>query len=457
MSQLINKKASLSLELILSISLLGLVFASFSGGLFYSTQSTADSASQTKAVLLSEEGLEAVKSIKNRDFLSLEDGIFGLTKANNLWEFSGSNQSIENFSREIIVSTIDESTKKVVSRVKWSQYGREKSVELNRIFSNWNTITAAVPTWANPVETFSINLQSGITPVDFVIENNIAYILKTSGNPGLQIFDVSNKSNITYLGGLNISSTQYSIDKKGDHLYITSANNNSEVLIVNVSNPSSPILVTTFNAQANADAISGTIYGDYFIFGRRSSSADEINFLNISNPRSPTLAHSINFNGDVNTLTTIGNTLFIGTNSNNSEIVSYNIQSIMSPVALVTRDLNGNDDVVHINKFNDQLIVGRANGEVYTFDSGLNQKSKLTLGGSVLSTSVDFINNYIFVAVSSGTDEFVVLDYSTGQLVKISNLAVNGLAQGVIFDQSKNICFVITSDASKELLVIEPN
>jgi hypothetical protein len=91
--------------------------------------------------MLAEEGLEAVRNIRDHDFSNLTDGTYGLAVSNNQWSFSGSEDITDIFTRQIIISTIDSDTKQARAIVSWQQnQQRTGTAELVTYFSNWADI-----------------------------------------------------------------------------------------------------------------------------------------------------------------------------------------------------------------------------------------------------------------------------------------------------------------------------
>lgn len=89
---------------------------------------------ETFADLYAQEGIEAVRSLKNRAFTNLVTGTYGLSNAGNLWNFLGSNDVRSNFTRQIIVEpgqrnagnivdsggVVDPDLFKITSNVTWN-------------------------------------------------------------------------------------------------------------------------------------------------------------------------------------------------------------------------------------------------------------------------------------------------------------------------------------------------
>lgn len=140
-----TKHSAFSLiEAILSVGLFVLVITAFTGIIFYGQQSTAIAGNRARATYLAEEGLEAVRNMRDQNFTNLTDGTYGLTLASNggsnQWDFTGS-ETIDIFTRQITVSTIDASTKNIVSTITWQQTPQNVgTVTLSMNLKNWRTI-----------------------------------------------------------------------------------------------------------------------------------------------------------------------------------------------------------------------------------------------------------------------------------------------------------------------------
>lgn len=108
---------------------------------------------ETEASLVAQEGLEAVRSIKNKDWANISNGTYGLDKSSGTWEFSGSSNVNGKFTRQVVIEdvqrnaegnivesggTVDSSIKKVTARVNWNfSPTRANTVELTTYLANW--------------------------------------------------------------------------------------------------------------------------------------------------------------------------------------------------------------------------------------------------------------------------------------------------------------------------------
>jgi prepilin-type N-terminal cleavage/methylation domain-containing protein len=161
MKTFIKKQKGFSLlEVILSISIFTIGVVGI--GLFViDIQTTAErSQNLSQGILLAEEGLEAVKSIRDNNFDDIIDGTYGLYFVGGIWEFgSGPDMTIlgreddvgRTFTRTITISTSayneeaagDPSSEEIVvklikSNVSWPIRDRISDVTLSTLITNWN-------------------------------------------------------------------------------------------------------------------------------------------------------------------------------------------------------------------------------------------------------------------------------------------------------------------------------
>jgi Tfp pilus assembly protein PilV len=100
---------------------------------------------RTKAVLLAQEGLEAVRSIRDGDFDDLTNGTHGIALSGNVWALSGASDTQDQFTRTVEIGDVGTSTlegidiKVATSTVTWQfSEARSGKVELVDNITDWN-------------------------------------------------------------------------------------------------------------------------------------------------------------------------------------------------------------------------------------------------------------------------------------------------------------------------------
>jgi hypothetical protein len=126
---------------LLASSLFVLFVAAFAGTFYYGLQSSVLAGDRSQAIMLAEEGQEAVRSMKNINFANITDGTHGLVYSNNAWTFSGTQDTSNGYTRQVTVSTIDANRKSVTTSVSWQQIpGRMGAVSTIGRLTNWKTV-----------------------------------------------------------------------------------------------------------------------------------------------------------------------------------------------------------------------------------------------------------------------------------------------------------------------------
>src|SRR3989344_6507146 len=132
-------KAGFSLvEAILASAVFILLVTALVGAYLYGQEAAVLGGARSRAVLLAEEGLEAIRNIRDDDFTNLTDGTHGLAIASGEWTLSGTQDVQDIFTRQVTISSIDSKRKSVTSVVNWQQNAqRTGTVSISTNFTNW--------------------------------------------------------------------------------------------------------------------------------------------------------------------------------------------------------------------------------------------------------------------------------------------------------------------------------
>lgn len=143
-------------EVVLATSIFVLLVTALAGNIIYGQESSVLAGGRARAVFLAEEGLEAVRNIRDADFANFTDGTYGLATSSSEWNFLGSSDVRGVYTRSITISSVDADTKSVSSQVTWQQNPqRTGTVTLNTYLTNWQE--TAVPVDPNAACTIYCN------------------------------------------------------------------------------------------------------------------------------------------------------------------------------------------------------------------------------------------------------------------------------------------------------------
>ncbi|MFA5080493.1 MAG: hypothetical protein WC472_02610 [Candidatus Paceibacterota bacterium] len=124
-------------EVLLAISILAMFFVAFIGVVIYNRQIYENASNRQTAVLLAEEGIEAVRNIRDSDFDSLFNGSYELNDNGGKWLLDTNLSKSGIFTRRLVISSVGFNKKQILSSVSWNEYGHLKSVSLTSYLTNW--------------------------------------------------------------------------------------------------------------------------------------------------------------------------------------------------------------------------------------------------------------------------------------------------------------------------------
>jgi len=154
-----NKKAGISvIEVVISIAIFS-ILATVGYEVYASTNKLSQRADNTaKANWLAEEGIEAVRSIRDTNYALLTVGTKGLATSSTGWVFSGTSDVTNGFFRTIVVTNVSTDTQAIQSNVSWLEHGSTSTVSLNTRLTNWDMVMTMAS--STTINTSGANLSS---------------------------------------------------------------------------------------------------------------------------------------------------------------------------------------------------------------------------------------------------------------------------------------------------------
>lgn len=432
---------------------------------------------ETDATLWDQEGIEAVRSIKNQAWTNLTNGNHGVATGSGVWAFSGISNVKGIYTRQIAVSDIyrdtsgnmqtsgcanmlDRNAKRVVATNNWnSSPTRANSVSLETYYTNWKK--RVVGNWAVPTQESSVNISGNQDPQKVQVQGHYAYLIRGGGTPNFVIFDISAVAP-TIVGSLTLSSAPQNIYILGRYAFVASNDNAQEFQIIDVCTPSSPSQVGSMNLTGNADANGVFAAGNYAYIVRSSSADDEFNIINVSTPSAPALTGSLNLGAIGHEVSVVGNYAFLATGDNSQEFKVIDISTPSAPTLIGGLNLSGNSDALTVASFDSEVAVGRTGGE---FDMiSVSTPSTPTLqgtysaGATINDISLGNANQYAFLATQSNPSEVQIVNITTPispTLLGSFNYGSN--TYGVAYSSYDDKAYVTTASNTAELIVLIPS
>lgn len=177
------------------------------------------------------------------------------------------------------------------------------------------------------------NNTSVITPTtgvmySLVVSGNYAYV--AAGGNGLLVIDVSTPSVPTLVGSYNTPGFAYYIAKQGQYVYIA---DNDAIRVINVAVPSSPTEIGSYQATNFYADRNLALSGQYLY--ARGNIGTEFRVINISNPASPVAVGVLQAQPLGSGLYLSGGRAYLGTSTDGLQIVNVSSPNSPTPVALI--------------------------------------------------------------------------------------------------------------------------
>ena len=141
-----NQSGQSLVELIIAMGIIVLVISSVAFLVIDSYVSGRLSKEITQANFLAEEGMEAIRSIRDNSWNDLSPGTYGLAISGSNWILQGSQEDVSSELnqgiRTIIIEEIDPDRKKITSQVDWKFVeARPQQIQLITYLTNWQKVT----------------------------------------------------------------------------------------------------------------------------------------------------------------------------------------------------------------------------------------------------------------------------------------------------------------------------
>ena len=165
------------IEVLLAGTLFALLTTALVGAYLYGEEATVLALNRARATMLAEEGLEAVRNIRDALYANLIDGTYGLSLASGQWSLVGTPDSTDIFTRQIVIAPAGVNRKSVSVNVTWQQ-NPQRSGNVSALTRLTNWIAYVTGNWASPIQTASINIPEGDDGDKVQIQGNYAYMTR---------------------------------------------------------------------------------------------------------------------------------------------------------------------------------------------------------------------------------------------------------------------------------------
>ena len=482
------------------------IFTLFSVSVVYLSLDTASRATQVEVknegLLYAEEGMEAVRNIRDRDYFDLVTGEYGLSLSSDTWAFVTAPEVIDGYYERTVsiddvyrdgsgniadVGVLDIETKKVTVTVTWDwKEFAPKQASVSSYFTNWTgdewmqttcteisagtfgsteaQATASPPATNCAVELiytegqsdFFCSIGAGSHGTDVIISGNYVYFTTGNTNDGLMIAELSSLGDCEEEGDFDVEELDVGgkgryLAKYGNYLYIGVQHSSRGLAVVDVTDPENPSLVRQINVggYGNQPFVSGST----LLMGVEKSSGSLVAY-NLATPSNPSLLGSYNSGSATRAVEVTGSYALIGIDNSAS---SLRVINISDPAAMTqSASLNVSAKINALDYYSSVLYAGT--------DSSSSSLKVINLSNPlspVLSTSVNVGSNildlkvesaYLYAPMDTTNNALAVLNVSSPLSPVVTYYAdIGGKGTGVDSDVDN---VFLSTDTSNEGLVI---
>lgn len=455
-----DERGSLLLEALLAGAVFSILVMGIVGAVIYGVQSAELATRRAQASGLAKEGLEASRNIRDAAFTNLVDGTYGLS-AGTQWAFSGSSDVTDIFTRTVTVSTIDSTTKQVVSNVTWSQTPqRTGNVAFTTYFTNWRI--AKPNRWSLGTQESTLNLSGAQDGIKVQVAGNYAYVIRNDGTPDFAIIDISTPTAPTLVASLSLTGAPVNIAVSGNYAYISTTADAAELQIVNIATPTAPTLAGTYNAAGTTDGAGIYAVGTTVYLGRASGAVQDLLIINAATPALPILSGGIALTNDVLEIYVSGNYAYVVSSGDSAEVMVVNVSVPLLPVLAATLNLVGTSNALTVTGTGTTLYVGRSGGEIGLISIATPTSpaliSSVNIGNDVNDLALGKSNTLLFAATSSSAADFAIYDVTSSTApTLINSLNLSSVLYGIAYDATRDRAVGVGADDTFEVRIFRPN
>lgn len=450
-------------EALLAVTIFGLLSSAIIGAIVYGRTSTASSGDHTRAAYIAEEGIEAVRNVKNASYGNLGDGTYGLIQSGNAWGATGTSDTTGIYTRSVTISSGTANHKLVTSHVSWNGTAGSGQVDISTQFTNW--MAALTKSWSNPSQYSSLDLAGTIAGYKVATAGSYAYIVRNSATgPNFFVINISNPNSPTVVGSMTLTGTPTNVAISGNYAYVSNSLSTAELQIVNVTTPATPTLAGTYNAIGTAGGLGVSVVGTTAYLTRSANGgSDEFVVVNAATPSSPvrTMGYSLNVNMYESYIN--GTTAYVATGSDTQELLVINMVVPTLLTLGTSVNLPGTTDATTITGLGNTLVIGQGT-TLYTSNVALALipaiSGSVVLPGTINDVAADLTRGYAFVGTNAAAGEFQVVNTSNltaPVILSTVNMAGSLNLTGVAYNSTYDVVPGASSNTAAESVVFGPN
>lgn len=412
-----NEAGFSAVEALLAALVFSVIATGLVGAMVYGRASSTSSGDRGRATLLAEEGLEATRNIANAGYSNLVDGTYGLVKSGGVWTLSGTNDNSDIYARQITVASGGTNRKDITSTVYWSQPGSTLGfTQLTTRISNWE---AVFKSWANALVVGSIDATSTTNGLKVAVQGDYAYLVRNGTASNFIVLNISTPTAPTIVSTTTFSGTPTNITVSGNYAYVTTTTASTGLEVINIATPSAPTLSKSVSFTGTAAARGVYVNGNYAYVVRASDTttgANEFNVVNITTPASASVVGGYNNNIQMNEVYASGNYAYVATNSTTAEMLVINVTTPASPTLGATYNPATTLAATTVSGYGNTVWLGMSttlDAINVTTPTAPARLGTFTAAGTINDVELDSAGQYAFLGTSSTTGEIQIVNTAT--------------------------------------------
>lgn len=479
-----SKHGQTLIEVVIVTALFAVLSAGIISAILTSSRGAAESGRYLIANGYIQEAINAVRSIRDRDWSQMTNGTHGFSTANGFYEFSGTSDAFGIYTRTTTIEnvyrfggmtgpiaasgTLDPNSKRVTVNVRWqTSLGLIRNIDSVFYVFNWNdqawtesgqseyvigyrnstdfrnigdgeiVLRENMRNWSNLEMAHEIDLEGNGDRValDFDAPNDVLYILSTNTSGyefvAVDVKDVSATAP-QIIGGYDLAGlTATDLVVHDGYAYIATNDNAQEIIVIDVITMT---VVNTIDIEGSEDVLGVAATGNILAIARD----EEAIFYNIANP-SGTLTQlaATELEGDLKDVAVSQtHAFFVGTD-NNEELFVVRLSDFAEVNSF---NLSGSHDANTVEIVGTEAYVGRQNGtgndlhalDVSNPEGTITQTAGLDVNTSIFDIGLDGVSGYIFLTTEDNAKELIVVNRSTFAESSFLDLVGNDNARAVV-------------------------
>ena len=409
-----------------------------------------DTQLEQQAVYLARQELEIARATARDNFSNLTNS---------------SSTTADGFTKEIIVEEIDDYTKKITSKTSWQiDPTRVQKVELVTIVSNWQVAFDEVTTggdtgggglsgnWRDPQTLGSVDMGPGNQATDLDVINKIVYLTAKASAANKNDFfvvDATDGTSPFIITSIDTGPGLNAIDALGNYAYVANRDEDSQLQIINITDPGNPFLVNGFKLVGvtgkkafgeSIFAVNNTVY-----IGTIQDEGQEFHIIDVTDPLNLVSLSSYEINGDVGAITVRNNIAYIA-NTTDNELIVLDVSNPVNPQQIANYNFPGQEEGQSIYWVNNKIYLGReqsGNHELHIVNvsdpASLQNLGSIDITGDLNDLVIR--DNLAFLATGDSNNEFQIFDVSDPANIEFwTSFNFSQVATGI--DYEDNIVYV---------------